>query len=186
MALPVIAHAESFHYSFPEEKGVKHITALLFDSGKVVSVTPEQIQGEETSYSYSSVADEPGLSIAFAITPGGELLTNAVQNSEDVSRLNKNLPICDTRLSLSNENYKQGELFASLIELRQKRKLHIESKISSILSGEMLQKLRRLEENFGFRHEKPLGPELSTGELVTRLDALTHAIKLYKTYKSQR
>ncbi len=181
---PTMVGAETFTYNLPQQKGVKHITALLFDEKKVVSVTPANIQGEETRFSYTSAPGEPKLSIAFAITPGGELVTNALQSSDEVSKLNRDLPICETRLSLTRENYEQGKLFASLIELRKKRKLHIESRITNILKGDTLKKLQRLEKNFGFQYDTELSTELSRDELLHRLDALSHTIKLYKTHKS--
>ena len=74
-------------------------------------------------------------------------------------------------------------LFESLAEIRSQRRAVQVQKVSLMLGGEFLDRLRALERGFGLTYPRPLSAELPPVELIDRLRRLQVAIQSYKRAK---
>lgn len=74
-------------------------------------------------------------------------------------------------------------LFESLADIRSQRRAVQVQKVSLMLGGDFLERLRTLERGFGFSYPRPLSAELPPVELIDRLRRLQVAIQSYKRAK---
>jgi hypothetical protein len=71
----------------------------------------------------------------------------------------------------------QVALLNQLVDIRTKLRNVSRNKLQASLSGEFLDKLRKLEKGFGLSREKELDPSLSSLELVDRLTRIRSALQ---------
>ncbi|MCB0320165.1 MAG: hypothetical protein KDD60_04510 [Bdellovibrionales bacterium] len=118
-------------------------------------------------------------------TPNSELLFGPLTFG-DLPDPRAVVPICEAADSASKIQPEQAQLLRSLVEIRQRRVQVIQKTIKEMAVPALVERLTRLESQFGFQYKEPFSAELSATEIAARLDALYHAITRYKFYKGQR
>lgn len=79
----------------------------------------------------------------------------------------------------------QAQTLQSLAEVRERRVSLAQKKLKTIHTPELIDRLKKLESNFGFTYKNELSINLEPEELSKRLDELYHAILRYKHYRAQ-
>ncbi len=93
------------------------------------------------------------------------------------------MPDCPTQSALSPTIQGQFAQLQSLVAVRKEMRDKFQAQLRTALSGELLTKLQKLEDGFGFRYEYSLSPDLPPFELLQRLTRLNMSIKNVKENK---
>ena len=164
---------------------------LLMTEGKTIQKSiskSEQISDDVTMLTIPyqpEEVDSGTLATAMLIGPDGEVAMGDVKliTGSRSTKSFHSLPECSDELNVPPGLSDQVGLLESLVEIRSARREGNQLRISQIMSGPFLEKLRRLEKGFGMKHATKLSEDLTAFELVDRLSRLANAIKNYQTSK---
>lgn len=162
-------------------------TGLLLSSSRVIQKTGATV--ERSAH---------GLLVRFPIDPSeldGDTMASAVVLAEDGQTAFGDMrpatiptarasflssPECPYEQVADVSTRSDLALFESLADIRSQRRAVQVQKVSVLLGGDFLERLRTLERGFGFSYPRPLSAELPPVELVDRLNRLKIAIQSYK------
>ncbi len=162
-------------------------TGLLLSSSRVIQKAGASV--ERTAH---------GLLVRFPIDPSeldGDTMASAVVLAEDGQTAFGDMrpatipaarasflssPECPYETVADVSTRSDLALFESLADIRSQRRAVQVQKVSVLLGGDFLERLRTLERGFGFSYPRPLSAELPPVELVDRLNRLKVAIQSYK------
>lgn len=135
---------------------------------------------ERDSLSPDSVAT------AMAISAGGDItFANVTPTLLSETQANlANIPECPSEDTTNIAKINQLAPLKSLVTIRADRMALAQKKVAKSMDDQMLAKLRKFEEAFGFIHSEPLTVELPPHELTDRLARINYALSQYKTFKS--
>lgn len=113
----------------------------------------------------------------------GEYAAGDVKLASIPSMRQSHLSLPDCKIDPSKINLPQLEankgLFESLRDLRSSRKDVAKLTVRGMLSGPLLEKLRKLENSLGFTLEKELSPDLTPFELLERVNRIEETLKRF-------
>lgn len=175
--------------------GFKPVTmiGLLMTDGRTIQKSiskSEQISADVTMLTIPyqpEEVDSGTMATAMLIGPEGEVAMGDVKliTGSRSTKSFHSLPECSDELNVPPGLSDQVGLLESLVEIRSARREGNQLRISQIMSGPFLEKLRRLEKGFGMKHATKLSEDLTAFELVDRLSRLSNAIKNYQTSKQE-
>ncbi|HMO02431.1 MAG TPA: hypothetical protein PKD37_05720 [Oligoflexia bacterium] len=120
------------------------------------------------------------LALIFALDKTENPLTFRINNAAQAGSYQlPPLPACSYGSSSKAGVREQFGLVESLVEIRTARREVAQLKMKQYLSGELLSKLNKWEEGFGFKYERLLSHDLPPTELVERIFKLNSAIKKF-------
>jgi hypothetical protein len=135
----------------------------------------------------ASALSEDSVATAMAFNSNGDVVfanvTPALLSS--TAALVASIPNCppeDPSLAIQFNHF--GPL-QQLVDVRIARSELLRSNITSMLTPELTQRLTQLETALGLSRPEPLSSSLPPSELVDRLTRLDHALKKYKSFKTQ-
>jgi hypothetical protein len=76
-------------------------------------------------------------------------------------------------------------LIEKLVEIRARQRANRFEKLSALLKGDFLEKLRKFENGFGLVSEPKLSADLNPYDLVDRLARLNAALQTYSAHKQK-
>ena len=107
----------------------------------------------------------------------GKTAYGNVRPAKDVSDSFYNIPMC-TPEKVSNASLQnQMSVLEQLVDVRAQRRGVAQLKVTQILSGDFLGKLRSIERSFGLPNDPELAPNMRPAELNDRLSRLLAAIQ---------
>lgn len=93
---------------------------------------------------------------------------------------------CKEKGSIPTTLQGQLALLESLVGIRSQRREVLQEALKSEFSGDMLERLQRLEDGFGLKSASELSPSLAPYQLVERLSAIVASIKNVRANKARR
>ena len=124
---------------------------------------------------------------AMAISAGGDItfanVTPALLSEAHASLAN--IPECPSEDTTNVAKINQLAPLKSLVSIRADRMALAQKKLAKSMDDQLLAKLRKFEEAFGFIHSEPLSAELPPQELTDRLARINYALAQYKVFKEK-
>jgi hypothetical protein len=197
IALPIcLAHADSVAGSAVQvdvSSSIEPATGvgLLISAGKTIQKVNPKIEkagpGAITvtiPYSNSEISSDT-VATALVVSDKGEVVFGNVRPvlGTELDAALATIPLCSDDQVNTAALSGQLSLLEELYRIRVKRRDEHKNKAARILSGNLLERLQKLERGFGLAREKELSADLTAFELLDRVSRLRDALKNWEKKK---
>lgn len=136
-----------------------------------------------------TASDRSAAALASAFVVGdGDVITfgDVVSlSTEDPDNAYIEIPACQEQIELPALASEQLGNLEKLVEIRTQRRAVLQTKITRLMQGPVLEKLRKLERGFGISNGDEIRPDMHPLELIDRLSRLKQAISSYEANKKK-